>query len=110
MLGEKIRILREKYEWTQDELGKKIGLDKKQICRYEKNVVTPSIYRIRDIAKALGVTVDYLLSEDLAEKKEKEIIKDVELYSYYKILCDLEGKKKEVAKNLMKGVIKIAEI
>lgn len=61
MLGDRIREARINAGMTQDDLAKKIGAAKNTVTCYEKGTREPDALKIIAIAKALGVTGDYLL-------------------------------------------------
>lgn len=81
-LGQRIRQLRKLREWSQDDLGKKIGSHWQTVARYEKGFVTPSADTVQKIAEVFGVTTDFLLfgaNEGGAAKiRNKELLKRVE--------------------------------
>jgi len=60
-LGDRIRSLRKERNWSQAELGGRIGADAGQISRYENAKITPSADAVVKIAEALDVSCDYLL-------------------------------------------------
>ena len=66
MLGEKIKLLRKKNKWTQeqlsDKLNKEFGLktDRVMISKWETGFQTPVVYTISCLAKIFGVSIDYL--------------------------------------------------
>ena len=60
-LGSRILILRTKLDLTQEQLAHRIGKDKQFINRYEVDGANPTAYVLKDLAKALEVTVDELL-------------------------------------------------
>lgn len=62
-LGEKIKKLRQLRGLTQKELAKRAGLSELSIVLYEKGNRRPRVDVIAKIAKALDVSVEYLLSE-----------------------------------------------
>lgn len=64
MLGEKIKELREKENYSQKELGSKLGISPSTIGMYEQNRRSPDKDMLLKIAKTFNVTVDYLLSSD----------------------------------------------
>jgi transcriptional regulator with XRE-family HTH domain len=105
-LSNKIKILREQLNMSQRDLGKKIGLDGKQICRYERQVTNPSIYTLKKLARALGVTIDYLLEEKDDIKNNNEI-KDKEILAYCKKIDEMKGNKKKAAKMILQGIIQM---
>lgn len=52
---------------TQQELADKVGISKQAIYRYESGAREPRINIVVEIAKALGVSVSYLLGLDTAD-------------------------------------------
>lgn len=63
-LAPRVFQLRKERGWFQPGLGRKIGTPGDIIGRYERGDMTPSV----ELARALGVTVDYLVGEhDLPE-------------------------------------------
>lgn len=80
MLDEKIKELREKENYSQKELGLKLGISLSTIGMYEQNKRSPSKDMLLKIAKTFNVSVDYLLSSDTyntISKKEHHNYKDV---------------------------------
>jgi putative transcriptional regulator len=61
----RIKELRARYDLTQEELAKKIGVRRETILFIEKGKYNPSLKLAHDIAKALQTTIDNLfLFED----------------------------------------------
>lgn len=60
-LGDRIKYLREKLDWTQQQLSDKTGLTKVQLSRYETNDRKPDPDALKRIADALDTSGDYLL-------------------------------------------------
>lgn len=60
-LGDRIRELRKEHDWSQADLGTRIGTDSQRISRYENGKLTPAIPALIRLAEALNVTVDYLI-------------------------------------------------
>lgn len=65
-LGERIKQLRKERDWSQAELGEKIGADSQRISRYENGRLTPSLAAIVRLAEALDVSIDYLVIDGAA--------------------------------------------
>ncbi len=59
-LGERLKNAREAKEWTQAELGKKLGVSDATINRYEKEQRRPDPEMLRRLADILDVSIDYL--------------------------------------------------
>lgn len=65
--GEKVKNERNRLGLNQDELAKKIGVTRRVISSYENDSSRPrGTERYKKLAKALGVNINYLLSEDEA--------------------------------------------
>lgn len=65
--GEKVKNGRNRLGLNQDELAKKIGVTRRVISSYENDSSRPrGTERYKKLAEALGVNINYLLSEDEA--------------------------------------------
>lgn len=62
-LGEKLKRARNQKELTQKQLEKRSGIPFLSISRYERDANKPDIDALRSLAKALDVSVAYLLGE-----------------------------------------------
>lgn len=60
LFGQRLLSTRKKKKISQEELAKQIGVHAPVIGRYERDEVKPSIETAFKIAKALGVSLDYL--------------------------------------------------
>ncbi len=56
----RIKELRARYDLTQEELAKKVGVRRETILFIEKGNYNPSLKLAHDIAKALQTTIDEL--------------------------------------------------
>ncbi|MHC1605349.1 MAG: helix-turn-helix transcriptional regulator [Candidatus Methanofastidiosia archaeon] len=56
----RIKELRARYDLTQEELAKKVGVRRETILFLEKGKYNPSLKLAYDIAKALQTTIDEL--------------------------------------------------
>jgi transcriptional regulator with XRE-family HTH domain len=61
--GAKLRQLREAAKLTQEELGKRVGMDFTTIARYERGAVEPTWPNVLKLANVLGVALDDLRGE-----------------------------------------------
>ncbi len=101
-IGPRMRQLRNEAGLSQAELGSKVGLEKSTISSYESGTRTPTAYTAAKIAKALGVSLDYLcaITNDRYNIRiPKEVELDLsrlnpdglrELCSFYRYLCGEE--------------------
>lgn len=71
-LGERIRRLRKKAGLTQEQLAEAVGVHENSVSRWENNELTPKTFKIKALAKALGVSEADLLNDSLREQKPGE--------------------------------------
>ena len=66
--GEKIRYLRQLADMSQEELGRRVGVQRAAINKYEKGSVTNiPLNTIENIARVFNVTPTYIVGWDGAE-------------------------------------------
>ena len=64
-LSKRLVVLRRKKGWCQIDLARATGIPQPTICRLESgDIKQPKIMTLVRIAEALGVSADYLASED----------------------------------------------
>ena len=103
-VGEKIKAARIKKGYTQEELGKLIGVQKSAVAKYEKGrVVNIKRSVLAKLSKVLDIPPVELVSD--IEEKPKEtahelaaIFKDVELMEMIREYNSLDDKKKAQVK------------
>jgi len=62
-IGSKVSLLRKAKGWSQSDLAEQINASREIVGKYERNENSPSLEMALKMAKALGVTVDFLLGE-----------------------------------------------
>lgn len=62
MIGQRLKMLRERAGWTQVELGQKVGVTSNAVSNWERGATEPDIKTILALADLFSVTTDYLLS------------------------------------------------
>jgi putative transcriptional regulator len=60
----KIKELRARHNFTQDDLAKKVGVRRETILYLEKGKYNPSLKLAHDVAKVLQTTIDELFLFD----------------------------------------------
>jgi putative transcriptional regulator len=60
----RIKELRARYDLTQEDLAKKVGVRRETIIYLEKGKYNPSLKLAHDVAKALKTTIDDLFIFD----------------------------------------------
>lgn len=68
--GERLRQIRKEMGETQDEFAARIGTSKQVLSRYETGQRIPKISLVEGYAKALNVSVDYLMGATSEESQE----------------------------------------
>ncbi|HSX82640.1 MAG TPA: helix-turn-helix transcriptional regulator [Candidatus Saccharimonadia bacterium] len=70
---ERLHHARRRLRWEQGELGKKIGLTGHTIGRLERGQTTQiGIETLRQLARTLGVSTDWLLAMDVKDESPTE--------------------------------------
>ncbi len=77
-ISERIRLVRQQKNISQNELAKTAGINVKSLSRYELGTSIPPANALKAIADALGVSSDTLLSDDVAQINDKELLKKFE--------------------------------
>lgn len=69
----RIKELRARYELTQEDLAKKIGVRRETILFIEKGNYNPSLMLAHEIAKALQTTIDdlFIFEDNKASSRER---------------------------------------
>ena len=72
-VGERIKTRRLELEWTQDQLAQKAGISKSFLSDLENGKRSVGAENLLDIARALGVSIDYLMTGEVSEKPVTEV-------------------------------------
>lgn len=73
MLGENILNLRKKQGLSQEQLGEKINVTRQTISNWELNETTPNPDQLKLLSKALNVSIDELLDNEIKSILEEKI-------------------------------------
>jgi len=63
-LGQKIAKIRKEKKLSQVDVASYVGVSRDAISKYERGDIVPSVENANKIAQILGVSLDYLMSED----------------------------------------------
>lgn len=94
----RIKELRQAQGLTQEELGKKLNVQKSAISKYEKGIVIPNGDVLKRLSAIFNVSTDYLLNNEVS-RSEKYSEEETQLLNDYRYL-DKEGK------NLVRSMMK----
>ena len=72
--GSHLRMLRERYGISQEELGRRVGRAGSVISNYENNIKVPTLDVLTTMARIYDVSLDYLVGFD---KKDQVVLDDM---------------------------------
>lgn len=70
MLGERIKDLRKKSEYSQQQLANKMHLTQGAISQWENNITVPAADQLLSLAEVFGISVDELLGREAVVSQE----------------------------------------
>lgn len=66
-LANRIKERRKSLSWSQKDLAKQVGMTQGAIAQFESGQRTPSLESLPHIARALGVSTDYLIVGEVSD-------------------------------------------
>ncbi|MDD6236354.1 MAG: helix-turn-helix transcriptional regulator [Clostridiales bacterium] len=69
ILADKIIRLRKKNGWSQEELAERLSVSRQSVSKWEGAQSTPDLDKILQLGKVFGVSIDYLLKDELEEEE-----------------------------------------
>jgi len=103
-LGARIRELRLKRGWTQQELAERVGIQQKQISSYERGANVPSGQTFIALAEAFGVSLDYL-AQISPHSSAQAAIADLDLLEKVQRVDRLDEHDRALVKDVMDLVV-----
>ena len=103
-LGQRIRELRVRRGWSQQQLADKVGVRQKQISSYERNVNTPSGEIFIALADAFDISLDYLARRG-ANNATSVNVADRELIEMVQVVDRLEDEDRALIKRVIDLVL-----
>ncbi len=97
-------MIRKEKDWSQKDLARATGLNWTMINRYENGRALPNGENLMKLSKALGVTADYLLFEDVPRTRRISI-KDPDLYEKFLVIEKMPAEDREAVRRLLEGLI-----
>jgi transcriptional regulator with XRE-family HTH domain len=99
-ITEGIRLTRQQRKLSQNELADKSGVNLKSLSRYELGKSIPPADVLKDLADALEMSADALLTDDVA------MVKDTELLRKFEVIQELSGESRSVINAFLDIVIR----
>jgi Predicted transcriptional regulators len=104
ILGQKLQHLRKEKNWTQDELGKLIGIHGRSIGKYEAGMSNPSRETLQKLANIFEVPMEYFLVEE--ENTLASLpIRDKKLLQYFLEVDKMDEEAKKVIMSVIEGIL-----
>lgn len=100
----KLQELRKERDLTQDEVARAIGVHKRHVSTWENGRSKPSYDSLVGLSKLFGISVDYLLFENVP-REGFAAINDFELYEHFRKTEDLPNEAKQAVKELVDAVV-----
>jgi transcriptional regulator with XRE-family HTH domain len=72
-VGERIKKRRAELTWTQDQLAQKAGISKSFLSDLENGKRSVGAENLLDIARALGVSIDFLMTGEASKDQPAEV-------------------------------------
>lgn len=71
IVAQNLTDLRKAQKWTQAELAEKLNYSDKSVSKWERGDALPDLKVLKQMADLFGVTLDYFVTENAAEEREK---------------------------------------
>lgn len=71
IVAQNLTDLRKAQKWTQAELAEKLNYSDKSVSKWERGDALPDLKVLKQTADLFGVTLDYFVTENAAEEREK---------------------------------------
>ena len=72
-VGERIKQRRQELDWTQDQLAQKAKISKSFLSDLENGKRSVGAENLLEIARALGVSIDFLMTGELPQDQTTEV-------------------------------------
>ena len=70
-----IANLRNEKNWSQADLANQSNVSREMISKYERGIAIPSVDAAKKVADALGVSLDYLVGDNINPSFDKQTVK-----------------------------------
>ena len=103
-LGKRIRELRQKKGWPQQQLAEKVGVRQKQISSYERDINVPAGELLIALAEEFDVSLDYLAKRSNGNTAQIAIA-DMDLLHKVQSIDQLPEEDRSLVKGIMDLVL-----
>lgn len=93
-LGQKIKYLRKKNHYTQEQVAESLGVLRSTYSHYETERIRPTVQTLQKLSRLYQVSMEELLNEECTPQKASELY-DEDLITLLHLYGRLDGKRKE---------------
>src|SRR3989339_570985 len=100
----KLVKMRKEQNWSQTELGERVGVHIAHLSRLENGKSQPSVEMLWKISKVFGVSMDYFMDEE-ADEATPISIKDKNLAEHIELIDQLEETDRQTIVNVIDSML-----
>ncbi len=67
--GQRLRLLREERQWSQEAVAEKLGISRTAYNKYESGAIRP-VRKLKELVELFGVSADYILGDEVSEQSD----------------------------------------
>jgi transcriptional regulator with XRE-family HTH domain len=101
-IGQKLRKLRRERDWTQQELGKRAGINFRNLTHYEGGRLKPGLKILSRLAEVFQVPLESLMD---SPPDAPSTLKDPELRRYIEVLDEMNEDDRQTVKNVIQAMV-----
>lgn len=100
----RIKVLREEFRYTQQDLANRLNASKSVIGLYESETRKPSLEILIKLSQIFDCSIDYLLGKSDIRNPQKIDINDMDI-AFASGIKGLNKENQEIAKNIIEGLL-----
>lgn len=105
-IGKNIKILRKQMGMTQKQFAKRLGMQDKQLCRYEVDGCAPSVKVLKKIANFCEVSIDQIIYGKDEHFAKRTKVSDYDLLNLFRRINQMKKIKREQFKWIIASLLK----
>jgi transcriptional regulator with XRE-family HTH domain len=103
-VARKLHDLRKEKDLTQAEVAKAVGVHQRHVSSWETGKTMPSLETLLKLSKFFGVSIDYLVSDNIP-REGVEAINDFDLYETFKKTEALPKEKRDEVRDIVDALV-----
>ena len=77
IFADKLTQLRKKSGWSQEDLANQMGVSRQSVSKWEGAQSIPDLDKMIKLSKMFGVSIDYLLKDEIEDAGEINLAEDL---------------------------------